>query len=59
MKVKFLKTLESALGKYIKGGVHDLEHDEYTVQNWIETGYCKEVVKAKVKEDEAVPNPSE
>jgi hypothetical protein len=54
--------LESILGKYFEGEVYDLEHDEYTIKNWIETGHCEEVKEVKetkkvaksVKQDEAV-----
>lgn len=57
MKVEFLKDCQSALGHYVAGAIHDLEHDTYTIENWIETGYCKAVEKVKtklVKKDEAV-----
>jgi hypothetical protein len=57
MKVEFLKHLESPLGKYLAGEIHELEHDAYTIENWIETGYCKAVekVKSKLKKDEPAP----
>jgi hypothetical protein len=49
MKVEFLKDCRSAIGHYVEGSVHDLEHDAYTIENWIETGYCKAVEKVKAK----------
>lgn len=49
LKVKFIKNLESILGKYLEGEVHDLEHDAYTIENWIDTGYCEAVEKVKAK----------
>lgn len=56
MKVKFLKDLQSSIGQYVEGEIHELEHDSYTIKNWIETGYCEEVKKRLVKKDETKPS---
>lgn len=52
MKVKFLKTLDSALGHFDEGETYHLPFDDYTINNWIETGYCAEVKKKVVVKNE-------
>jgi hypothetical protein len=54
MKVKFLKEVQSGIGHFLEGQVHELD-DKHIIDNWMENGLIEEIKpvrKKSVKPDE-------
>jgi hypothetical protein len=49
MNVKILKSFTSAIGSFDEGDVQEIELDNYTFKNWVESGLIEEAKKPNKK----------